>query len=70
MAYITVTYLISSLGNINQGIGQTRTSEYIRSGSKCPGGVSIFCGPVMPAGSPDSSSGTSKRYDAKSRSVC
>jgi ribosomal protein S17E len=32
--------------------GRTRTSEYIRSGIRCHGGVSIPCWPVTPAVSP------------------
>jgi hypothetical protein len=46
----------------------TRTSEYIRSGIRCHGGVSIPCWPFTPAVSPIST--FDKRYDPSSRSVC
>jgi hypothetical protein len=41
--------------------GRTRTSEYIRGGIRCHGGVSIPCWPVTPAVSPIST--FDKRYD-------
>jgi hypothetical protein len=48
--------------------GRTLTSEYIRGGIRCHGGVSIPCRPVTPTVSPIST--FDRRYHPQSRSVC